>query len=73
VKLLLEIGMEELPARFIGPALSQLEESLKAKLKENRIEFGEATTYSTPRRLTVVVKDVAEQQQDLTMEIKGPP
>lgn len=73
MKLLLEIGMEELPARFIGPALSQLEESLKAKLKENRIEFGEATTYSTPRRLTVVVKDVAEQQQDLTMEIKGPP
>lgn len=73
MKLLLEIGMEELPARFIIPAVTQLEESLRAKLTENRIEFGATDTYSTPRRLAVIVQDIAEKQQDLTLEIKGPP
>jgi len=73
MKLLLEIGMEELPARFAGLALAQLEEHVREKLAENRIEFGTVETYSTPRRLAVIVEDVAEQQQDLTMEIKGPP
>ena len=73
MKLLLEIGMEELPARFINPAVTQLEESLQAKLTEYRIEFEGTKTYSTPRRLAVVVQGIAAKQTDLTLEVKGPP
>lgn len=70
---LLELGFEELPARFVEGALEQLAETLKNRLKQERLEHGEMTLYSTPRRLAVLVKDLRLQQADLVEEVKGPP
>ena len=70
--LLLELGSEELPASFVGPALEELKGTILAKLKEANLAHGEAKTFGTPRRLAVVVKDVAEASPDVTREVTGP-
>ncbi|NMA60292.1 MAG: glycine--tRNA ligase subunit beta [Firmicutes bacterium] len=70
---LLELGFEELPARFVEGALEQLADTLGKRLKQERLEYGEVLLYSTPRRLTVLVRDLSKQQSDLVEEVKGPP
>ncbi|WP_101772737.1 glycine--tRNA ligase subunit beta [Peptostreptococcus faecalis] len=70
--LLYEIGVEEMPARFVESTMSQLKENLAGELAEKRINFGEIDTYATPRRLILVVNDIADKQEDLEEKIKGP-
>lgn len=70
--LLLEIGLEELPAQYVLRSEKQLAERVDAFLKEARVDFGSIEVYSTPRRLAVIVRDVAETQQDLTETLRGP-
>ncbi|SDQ49163.1 glycyl-tRNA synthetase beta chain [Virgibacillus subterraneus] len=69
---LFEIGLEELPARFIDKAESQLISKTKDWLDELRISYDSITSFSTPRRLAVLIKDVAETQTSLEEEVKGP-
>jgi glycyl-tRNA synthetase beta chain len=71
--LLFEIGVEEIPAPAVLPALAQLERLLRDGLAEARLSCGEIHTYGTPRRLAIVVSDVALRQEDLAEEVKGPP
>lgn len=70
--LLIEIGLEEMPARFVTSSIEQLTEKIKNWFSDNKIEMGVIESYSTPRRLAVVVKDVANAQQDIQEEAKGP-
>ncbi|MGL4796998.1 MAG: glycine--tRNA ligase subunit beta [Paraclostridium sp.] len=70
--LLFEIGVEELPARFVNSAMEQLENNLTKSLNENRITFDKVNVYSTPRRLTVIVDNIGDKQPDLEEEVKGP-
>lgn len=70
--LLLEIGVEEMPARFVEDARIQLAERLSDWLKENRIGHGDVNAYATPRRLAVLVERVAEAQDDLVELARGP-
>lgn len=70
--LLLEIGTEEIPARFIEPALNQMRDLLGKALSEGDLTFGAVKTYGTPRRLAILVERVAEQQPDRSQEVKGP-
>ena len=70
--LLLEIGLEELPARFVTASMNQLGDKVQKWLTEKAIEFGEVQVFSTPRRLAVLVQDVAETQKDIEEEAKGP-
>lgn len=70
--LLLEIGTEEIPARFIPPSLKQLKELTQDKLKERRIDFNSVEVYGTPRRLVLMIKGLVEQQKDLVLEVRGP-
>ncbi|WP_094606226.1 Glycine--tRNA ligase beta subunit [Sporomusa silvacetica DSM 10669] len=69
---LLEIGTEEIPAKFMPAALAQLENTTKAKLTELRISYGAVRAVGTPRRLAVIVKEVAITQADKHSENKGP-
>lgn len=69
---LLELGMEEVPARFMRGAMRQLKERTERWLVESRIAFGEITAYATPRRLAVLVQDAADKQTDVNGEVKGP-
>ncbi len=71
--LLLEIGTEEIPAGYITPALKELAFRLLKRLDENRIAHGQARTYGTPRRLAVMVTEVASRQKSVTTEVLGPP
>ncbi|AMM93903.1 glycine-tRNA synthetase subunit beta [Peribacillus simplex] len=70
--LLLEIGLEELPARFVTASMKQLSDKVQKWLMEKAIEFGEVEAFSTPRRLAILVKDVEESQKDIEEEAKGP-
>ena len=70
---LLEIGTEELPADFARLALPQLRERVQRDLAELRLAHGEVQVTSTPRRLVVLVDSLAEVQEDLREERKGPP
>ncbi|SDE62433.1 glycine--tRNA ligase subunit beta [Sporomusa acidovorans] len=70
--LLLEIGTEEIPAKFMPDALAQLESTTKAKLTELRISYGSVRAVGTPRRLAVIAKEVGISQADKHSENKGP-
>lgn len=70
--LLFEIGVEELPARYVNSAMDQLKTNIVKSFNENRITFDEVNVYSTPRRLTVIVNNICEKQSDLEEEVKGP-
>ena len=52
-ELLLEIGTEEIPARFVPNALESMEALLKKVMEENRIAFKHIRTFGTPRRLVI--------------------
>jgi glycyl-tRNA synthetase beta chain len=71
-QLLLEIGMEEVPARFIRGAAEQLQQKLTKWLVDSRISFSTVQLYATPRRMAVIVSDVNEKQADMEEEVKGP-
>lgn len=70
--LLLEIGLEEMPARFMHDSMTQLGEKLESWLKEKNIAFGSVKLYNSPRRLAILVENVAEKQDDVKEEAKGP-
>ncbi len=70
---LLEIGTEEIPARFIPDALAQLSESLKQGLSSARIDFKNVQTFGTPRRLAVLVEGIAARSNDREDVAVGPP
>ena len=61
---LFEIGVEELPARFIQPAKEGLLKLLEESLAAARIEHGPITIYGTPRRIAVLIDAMAETQKD---------
>lgn len=69
---LLEIGSEELPWQMIQPGMTQLAQSLDTTLTEQRIAHGAIRTYGTPRRLAVLVEDVATSQTSAHQEVFGP-
>jgi glycyl-tRNA synthetase beta chain len=72
-ELLLEIGTEEIPARFIPPALAEMAASFRKLLEQERIGVGEVITWGTPRRLALVAQEVAPAQSEASTEIIGPP
>jgi len=68
----LEIGTEEIPARFMGPSISQMEELANSWLKENRLACASVAAYGTPRRLTIYISNLADKQEEFSEEVKGP-
>lgn len=69
---LLEIGLEEMPARVVTSSVNQLKEAMETFLKDNRLSYETIETYSTPRRLALKVIKLAEKQTDLEENAKGP-
>lgn len=70
--LLLEIGLEEVPARFVRGAMEQLETKLAKWLTDSRIAYERTQVYASPRRIAVQVSGVAQKQADISEEVKGP-
>ena len=71
--LLLEIGTEEIPARFLEPAKEGLKKLLEDGLAQSRIAFGDMNIQTTPRRMAVLVGNMAEKQEETTTVKFGPP
>lgn len=71
-KLLVELGLEELPAYVVTPSMNQLGEKMASFLNENRLSYDTIEVFSTPRRLAVRVDGLSDKQSDLTEDFKGP-
>ena len=69
----LEIGTEELPPSDLASALSQLESKVPELLADLRLDYGAVRVEGTPRRLVVLIDDLAVRQSDQSMVVKGPP
>src|SRR5580704_2031939 len=71
---LFEIGLEEVPARMIAGAQTELQQRVVKMLERERLvrSGAEAKSFATPRRLAVWVKDVAARQEDVAEELVGP-
>lgn len=70
--LVFEIGTEEMPAAAVELGIRQLKENAQKLLEESRLSYAQAETMGTPRRLVLLVKELADMQDDLTREAKGP-
>ncbi|GAA0443141.1 glycine--tRNA ligase subunit beta [Lentibacillus halophilus] len=70
--ILVEIGLEELPARFIDDAEKQFLQKSQRWLDEQRIAYDSITSFSTPRRLAVMVNGASDSQTSIREEVKGP-
>ena len=70
---LLEIGVEELPADDIDDALAQLRDVAPQMFEDLRLANEGVFVYATPRRLAIYAKNVAPYQTDVERIEKGPP
>lgn len=70
--LLLEIGLEEMPARFISASIQSLKEKMEAWLAEKQLGYASVQAFSSPRRLALLVTGLDESQHDMEEEAKGP-
>lgn len=70
---LFEIGVEELPAGDLTAAVKQLEELAPKMLSEARLPHGAINVWGAPRRLAVLVGDLAPRQAAVERKVKGPP
>ncbi len=70
---LLEIGSEELPATFVPIGSNNLKEAMRALLESYELKYGAIETYSTPRRLAVIVKELSFGSETKREKKKGPP
>jgi glycyl-tRNA synthetase beta chain len=73
--LVVEIGCEEIPARFVAGAEHDLGQRLAAALRDARLLEGQAPvkTGSTPRRLVAYVPELRSRQPDRIHQVLGPP
>ena len=73
---LFEIGLEEVPARMIAGAQAELLRRVVGMLRRESLlseEYeGRAVSYSTPRRLAVLVSNVLDRQSDTSAKDAGP-
>ncbi|MEK6545714.1 MAG: glycine--tRNA ligase subunit beta [Nitrospinota bacterium] len=72
-ELLLEIGTEEIPSLYLLPTVNKVEELAKKLFADNRISYGQLNVFVTPRRLILLVKDLADRQEGVASKVIGPP
>ncbi|HZP12953.1 MAG TPA: glycine--tRNA ligase subunit beta [Nevskiaceae bacterium] len=70
--LLIEIGCEDLPARYVRPLANALAEGIVNGLGKRNVERGASRVFATPRRIAVLIDGVATKQASQKIERKGP-
>jgi glycyl-tRNA synthetase beta chain len=73
IELIVELGVEEIPASMIEGAANQFADLLTRALSEQRLSTGERTVWYTPRRIIVGLKDIPDRQENLVETVVGPP
>src|SRR5699024_6234588 len=71
-RVLLEIVVEELSVLFIDDALEQFKEKTTDWMEQRRISFKHIDSFSTPRRLALIIYDIAANQETKREEKRGP-
>ncbi|MDR2349517.1 MAG: glycine--tRNA ligase subunit beta [Deltaproteobacteria bacterium] len=70
---ILELGVEEIPASYFGPAIDYLKERLSRELKNARLDFHKMWVWGGPRRLALGLVGLDAAQSDVEEEVTGPP
>lgn len=70
--LLFEIGVEEMPSAPLYAALDHVRSRAGGALADARLDYKEVEVFGSPRRIALLVRDVAEVQRDAQERIKGP-
>lgn len=70
--LLFELGGEELPPKSLAKLSAALLENLQQGLQKAELGFGACQAFATPRRLAVLIEDLAAAQADKSVEKRGP-
>ncbi len=70
--LLLEIGMEEAPASYLSDILTGFQNKVTDQLNAARIAYQKVEVKGTPRRMVLMIRDLAEMQEDRLIESRGP-
>ncbi|KAI0566259.1 Glycine--tRNA ligase [Gracilaria domingensis] len=71
--LVLEIGVEELPASDVNDAVAQLQKLVNGILSEAQLSFSSIDVHGTPRRITAYIRDLQTRQSDEVKRVRGPP
>lgn len=69
---LLEIGCEELPAHAQRSLSQALQDQFKQALVDNKLRFENIKSFSTPRRLAIVIQGLETKQAPQAIERQGP-
>lgn len=69
---ILEIGTEEIPSRFLPDILGVLEKTAREDFAGARIAFKSLSVFATPRRIALIIRDAEEKQSDLVSTFRGP-
>jgi glycyl-tRNA synthetase beta chain len=72
INALLEIGLEEMPSRFMPALLADLKEKAAKELEALRLTSKSVRTYGTPRRLVLYIEGLPIKQDDVINEVRGP-
>ncbi len=70
--LLIEIGCEDLPARYVEPLAQALADGIGGGLAKRNVEVGARRVFATPRRIAVLIDGVGAKQPSQIVERKGP-
>lgn len=70
--LLFEVGSDEIPARYLLPAIEEIKHRTAEALESARLGFNRVDSYGTPRRLVVYVTGLAHKSKDATSRVRGP-
>lgn len=70
--ILFEIGAEEIPAGFLPNIIKQVKELATTFMADHHVSHGDVKVYATPRRVALIMNDVAEQGEDVHETHKGP-
>lgn len=69
---LLEIGVEEFPAKYIKSTQNQIRNGIDKFLKENKYSYASMSINSTPRRFAVLIDGISSQAESSVEKVKGP-
>jgi len=70
--LLFELGTEELPPKALKTLSNALRDNLAANLQSNDFDFDSIENYAAPRRLAIIIRNLADSQPDKNVERLGP-
>ncbi len=71
--LLLEIGMEELPASYMERGAASFKKAVLSLLDDNNITHGSCQSFVTPRRISLLIRETAAAEEDRVEKMTGPP